>query len=55
MKKDFSVLMSVYYKERPEYLKKSIESIINQTVAPKEIVIVCFPVVSNLSGEALAK
>ena len=40
MKKDFSVLMSVYYRERPEYLKKSIESIINQTVAPKEIVIV---------------
>lgn len=36
----FSVLMSVYYKEKPEFLKLSIESIINQTVSPNEIVIV---------------
>lgn len=40
MNKKFSVLMSVYYKENPEYLKQSIESIINQTVKPNEIVIV---------------
>ncbi len=40
MKKNFSVLMSVYYKEKPEYLNQSIESILNQTVKPKEIVIV---------------
>ena len=36
----FSVLMSVYYKENPEYLKESLDSVINQTVAPTEIVLV---------------
>lgn len=40
MKKDFSVLMSVYYKENPEYLKMSLDSIINQTLVPNEIVLV---------------
>lgn len=37
---NFSVLMSVYCKERPEYLKLSIESILNQTLMPSELVIV---------------
>lgn len=37
---EFSVLMSVYYKEKPEFLKLSIESVINQTISPNEIVIV---------------
>lgn len=41
MKKDYSVLMSVYHKEKPEYLVQSIESILKQTVAPDEFVIVC--------------
>lgn len=36
----FSVLMSVYYKESPEFLKTAIESVINQTVMPSEIVCV---------------
>ena len=36
----FSVLMSVYKKEKPEYLKRAIESVINQTLQPSEIVIV---------------
>lgn len=36
----FSVLMSVYYKEKPEYLEESLQSIINQTVPPTEIVII---------------
>lgn len=36
----YSVLMSVYCKEKPEYLKLSIDSMINQTVKPDEIVIV---------------
>lgn len=39
-KKCFSVLMSVYKKEDPKYLKSSIESLLNQTVVPNEIVIV---------------
>ena len=36
----YSVLMSLYIKEKPEYLKLSIDSMINQTVKPDEIVIV---------------
>lgn len=36
----YSVLMSVYYKEKTEYLKLSIESMLNQTVKPDEIIIV---------------
>ena len=36
----FSVLMSVYSKEKPENLSKAIESIINQTLKPDEFVIV---------------
>ncbi|MCM1466814.1 MAG: glycosyltransferase [Alistipes sp.] len=41
MDKDYSVLMSVYEKEKPEYLRQSIESILSQTVKAKEFVIVC--------------
>ena len=37
---DISVLMSVYYKEKSEYLEKAIESIINQTYKPKQIVVI---------------
>lgn len=40
MGKKYSVLMSVYYKEKPEYLEKSIESMLNQTLRPDELVIV---------------
>lgn len=40
MIKKYSVLMSVYYKENPEYFKMSIESMINQSLKPDEIVIV---------------
>ncbi len=36
----FSVLLSVYYKEKPEYLREAIDSIINQTVKPTEIVLI---------------
>ena len=35
-----SVLMSVYCKEKPEYLKTAIESVANQTLIPGEIVLV---------------
>lgn len=38
--KKYSVLMSVYTKENPEYFKSSIESMVNQTLLPEEIVIV---------------
>lgn len=36
----YSVLMSVYEKEIPEYFLRSVESMLNQTVPPDEIVIV---------------
>lgn len=36
----YSVLMSLYIKEKPEYLKQSINSMLNQTLMPDEIVIV---------------
>ena len=37
---EFSVLMSVYYKENPEYLKLSLDSVIKQTVPTAEIVLI---------------
>lgn len=40
MEKEYSVLMSVYSKEKPEYLKLSIESMLNQTLPPLDFVLV---------------
>lgn len=37
----YSVLMSVYKKEKDEYLRESIDSILNQTVVTDDFVIVC--------------
>lgn len=37
----YSVLMTVYYKEKPEYFEQSIRSMLYQTVRPDEFVIVC--------------
>ncbi len=36
----YSVLMSVYHKENPEHLRESINSMLNQTVKPDEIILV---------------
>lgn len=36
----YSVLMSLYKKEHPEYLRLALDSMLNQTVAPDEIVLV---------------
>ena len=36
----FSVLLSLYFKEKPEYLHECLESLITQTLLPNEIVIV---------------
>lgn len=36
----FSVLMSLYAKERPDFLRQSLDSIFSQTIAPTEVVIV---------------
>lgn len=36
----FSVLMSIYYKEKPANLKLALDSVINQTYKPSEIILV---------------
>lgn len=41
MDKQYSVLMSVYYKEKPEYLHQSMESILHQTIPASDFVLVC--------------
>lgn len=38
---NYSVLMSVYYKEKAEFLRASIKSMLDQTVPPDDFVIVC--------------
>ena len=40
MEYDFSVLMSVYYKENPEHFQKAMESILNQELKPNEIILI---------------
>lgn len=36
----FSVLMSLYAKERPDYLRQSFDSVFNQTLPPDEVILV---------------
>ena len=38
---NYSVLMSVYHKEQPNFLRAAIESMLKQTVPPSDFVIVC--------------
>jgi glycosyltransferase involved in cell wall biosynthesis len=40
MHEKFSVLMSLYYKEKTEYLREAMDSILDQTALPDQIVIV---------------
>lgn len=40
MGEKFSVLMSLYKNEKPAYLAQALDSVINQTVKPSEIVMV---------------
>lgn len=40
MLEKYSVLMSVYYKDRPSWLELSLKSILSQTVFPDEIILV---------------
>ena len=37
---EFSVLMSLYYKEKPEYFRECMKSILNQTLLSSQIIIV---------------
>ena len=47
---DFSVLMSVYAKESPLFLKEALESLRNQTLPAAEIVIVKDGPIGELSA-----
>lgn len=38
---EYSVLMSVYYKENPNYLGDSLDSMFKQTLKPQEIILMC--------------
>ena len=40
MSPNYSVLISVYYKERPIYLKSALDSVLNQTLPPSEIILI---------------
>lgn len=44
---DYSVLMSVYDKEKPQYLEQSIQSMLQQTAKPEQFVIVKDGVLNN--------
>ena len=38
--KDFTVLISIYYKEKPQYFKECLKSIFDQSILPTEVVLV---------------
>lgn len=37
---EFSVLLSVYFKEKPDYLRQSLDSVFSQTVRASQVVLV---------------
>ncbi len=53
--KDYSVLMSVYYKEKPEYLLQAIESIESQTLKTNDFVLVCDGPLTNELNELISQ
>ena len=52
---NYSVLMSVYKKEKPEYLKTAIESMLEQSVATNDFVLVCDGPLTESLDEVIAK
>ncbi|WP_283128000.1 glycosyltransferase [Allofournierella massiliensis] len=52
---DYSVLMSVYHKERPEFLRQAMESIANQTVPTNDFVLVCDGPLNEQLDEVIAQ
>ncbi len=53
MNSKFSVLMSLYYKEKPAYFRACMNSILNQTVLPDQIIIVKDGPLTNELDDAL--
>lgn len=54
-KTNYSVLMSVYYKEKPEYLRESMASIYDQTVSTNDFVLVCDGPLSDALEEVIVE
>lgn len=52
---DYSVLMSVYHKERPEFLRQAMESIAKQTVPTNDFVLVCDGPLNEQLDEVIAQ
>ena len=52
-KYDFSVIMSVYKSDNPEQLDVALDSIINQTLPPNEIIVVVDGPVPNALSNTL--
>lgn len=50
----YSVLMSVYYKEKPEFLSQAIESIQSQTFPTGDFVLVCDGLLNEALDEVIA-
>lgn len=55
IEQNYSVLMSVYRKEKAEYLQKSIDSMLSQTVPPQDFVIVCDGLLGDELNQVLQK
>lgn len=51
---DYSILMSVYKKEKPEYLKVAIESMLEQSIASNDFVLVCDGPLTDSLDEVIA-
>lgn len=55
MEKNYSVLMSVYAKDKPEYLELAIDSMLRQTVPPEQFVIVVDGAVPDETGKVIVE
>ncbi|WP_372518481.1 glycosyltransferase [Candidatus Ruminimicrobiellum ovillum] len=51
----FSVLMSVYHKDNPQWLKQAIDSVLNNTIKPNQIVLVVDGQISNELEQVLTE
>lgn len=51
----FSVLMSVYHKDNPQWLKQAIESVLNNTIRPSQIVLVVDGQIPNELEQVIAE
>lgn len=55
MEKNYSVLMSVYAKDKPEYLELAIDSMLRQTIPPEQFVIVVDGAVPDKIGKIIVE